>query len=109
MEKYLNKITCGDSYKLIKELPNNSVDCIYTDMPYLIISGGGGHSELGQRIRKTQSQDLASIKDGIDYEILNDFVRVMKKINCFIWCSKLQIFDIMKYFLGGGYKSRSIL
>lgn len=26
MEKYLNKITCGDSYKLIKELPDKSVD-----------------------------------------------------------------------------------
>lgn len=25
----------------------------------------------------------------------------MKKINCFIWCSKLQIFDIMKYFMAG--------
>ena len=36
MEKYLNKITCGDSYKLIKELPDKSVDLIVTDPPYLI-------------------------------------------------------------------------
>lgn len=42
MEKHLNKITCGDSYKLIKELPDNSVDCIYVDIPYLYETGGGG-------------------------------------------------------------------
>ena len=43
--------------------------------------------------------DFISIEDGIDYDILNEFVRVMKKVNCFIWCSKLQLFDIMKFFL----------
>lgn len=48
---------------------------------------------------KQQSINIISIEDGIDYGILNDFVRVMKKINCFIWCSKLQIFEIMKFFL----------
>lgn len=95
----LNKIYEGDSYKLIKDIPDNSINAIYTDVPYLIESGGGGHSELAQRIVKTQKVDLANIKDGIDYSILNEFVRIMKKINCFIWCSKLQIFDIMKFFI----------
>ena len=134
MEKYLNRITCGDSYKLIKELPDKSVDCIYTDIPYLYVQGSCGNSELGERLgkrkmelmgcqkiyeenkntkrsealriaknKKKQNLDIISIEDGIDYAILDDFVRVMKKINCFIWCSKLQIFDIMKYFMGGGY------
>jgi DNA modification methylase len=44
MNKYLNKITCGDSYKLIKELPDKSVDLIVTDPPYLIenTKAGGG-------------------------------------------------------------------
>ena len=40
LDKYLNKITCGDCYELIKELPDNSVDCIYTDIPYLYDQGG---------------------------------------------------------------------
>ena len=52
MEKYLNKITCGDSYKLIKELPDKSVDCIYTDIPYLYVQGGSGNSDLGERTAK---------------------------------------------------------
>lgn len=45
------------------------------------------------------SIDYVSIEDGIDFSILNDFVRIMKKINIFIWCSKLQILDIMNYFI----------
>ncbi len=139
LSEYLNKITCGDSYKLIKELPDKSVDCIYTDIPYLYNQGGSGSSALAERTakkrlelmgcydryltnkdtskgealriaknKKKQNLDIISIEDGIDYAILDDFVRVMKKINCFIWCSKLQIFDIMKYFLRGGYKQGNI-
>lgn len=39
-----------------------------------------------------------NLEDGINYEILNEFIRVMKHINCFIWCSRLQIIDILKFF-----------
>lgn len=31
----VNTIYLGDSYELIKKLPDNSIDCIYTDIPYL--------------------------------------------------------------------------
>ena len=42
MEKYLNKITCGDCYELINQLPDKSVDLIVTDPPYEISSLTGG-------------------------------------------------------------------
>lgn len=105
--QYLNKITLGDSYKLIKNIPDKSIDLIYTDIPYLYGSGGiSKGSALSQRIQKIRTQDLANISDGIDYSILDDFVRIMKKINIFIWCSKMQILDIMNYFanLGNNYE-----
>lgn len=44
---------------------------------------------------KNELQDNG-IWDGIDYSIFQEFVRVMKNINIFIWCSKVQIFDILK-------------
>lgn len=98
MERFLNKITFGDCYELIKELPDNSVDCIYTDIPYLYDVGWlVDTTPLGQRICNKR-QELKNISNGIDYAILDDFVRVMKKINCFIWCSKMQMLDIMNYF-----------
>jgi DNA modification methylase len=53
IDKYLNKITCGDCYELIKELPDHSIDAIYTDIPYLYDSGGASStSELDARISK---------------------------------------------------------
>lgn len=97
--RFLNKISCGDCYELIKELPDKSVQCIYTDIPYLYDRGGCSESELSQRIKHQQNEVLADIRDGIDYSILNEFIRVMEKVNCFIWCSKSQIFDILKFFL----------
>lgn len=95
-----NHIYNEDCYKAIKDIPDKSVDCIYTDIPYLIVSGGGGHSDLSKRIEKVNKDYLEEIKDGINYDILNQFCRVMKKINIFIWCSKLQLLDIMNYFIG---------
>lgn len=126
----LDSVVCGDSYKLIKEISDNSVDLIYTDIPYLYNNSGSGTSELCERTAKkrlalmgmsdvfekyncsTQGEALKlakqlvkgdievnSIENGIDYAILDEFVRVMKKINIFIWCSKLQILDIMKFFI----------
>ena len=96
MEKYLNKITCGDSYKLIKELSDKSVDCIYTDIPYLYVNGGLGHSEMCERTAR-KKQELKDISNGIDYSILDEFKRVLKKVNIFIWCSKMQLLDIMTW------------
>lgn len=46
MKIELNKIHLGDCYKLIKEIPDNSVDCIYTDIPYKYDMGSCGSSEL---------------------------------------------------------------
>lgn len=133
-----NNIYNEDSYMAIKDIPDKSIDCIYCDIPYLYNQGGSGNSELGERTAKKRLElmgayekykndnstrkealriakntakkhiDFISIEDGIDYGILDEFVRVMKKVNIFIWCSKLQIFDIMKYFMGGGIQNKEI-
>lgn len=96
----INSIILGDSFELIKEIPDKSIDCIYTDVPYLYVSGGGGSSELSQRIEKIDKElENANIVSGFDYSILDEFVRVMKKVNIIIWFSKLQMQHIFNYFL----------
>lgn len=85
-----------DCYQAIKKIPDKSIDCIYTDIPYLSTFSGGG--TLKHKLGKYIKDEVESFSRGIDYSILDDFVRIMKNINCFIWCSKSQILDIMKYF-----------
>jgi len=97
----INKVHLGDSYQLIKQIPDKSVDCIYTDIPYLYEQGGSGTSRISRNII-AKSKSIEAISHGIDYKILDEFVRVMKKINCFIWCSKLQVVDILNFFVGRG-------
>lgn len=97
-EDMINNIINCDCYDMIKNIPDNSIDCIYTDIPYLFADGGSSTSPLSQRIKKLKQNDLKGITKGIDYLILNEFIRISKNVNCFIWCSKEQILDIMNFF-----------
>lgn len=98
IEKYLNKITQGDCYELIKKLPSNSVDCVYTDVPYLM-PNQGGMGFMAERIDRMRNEELKDIKSGIDLDLLKEFVRVCKTLNIYIWCNKFLIKDIMKFFI----------
>lgn len=86
----------GNAYKLIKQVPSGSIDLIITDPPYDIkgIHGGGVC-----RDRKYQKQmtDL-NLGEGIDPLILDEFLRVMKKCNIYIWCNKEQIYGYLDFF-----------
>ena len=97
----LNKIYLGDAYELIKQVPDKSVDLIVTDPPY-DIEGIHYSGILKSRQANQQTYNELSKSDldkGIDIKILDDFVRVMKKINIYIWCNKMQIYDYMTYFV----------
>ena len=97
MEIKENQVYNVDCYKAIKDIPDKSIDCIYTDIPYLYLNGGQGHSEMCVRTAR-KKEELKDISKGIDYTILDDFVRIMKRINIYVWCSKMQLLDIMNYF-----------
>lgn len=42
MEIKPNNIYLGDSYELIKNIPDKSIDCVYIDIPYLYKDVGKG-------------------------------------------------------------------
>lgn len=128
----LNAIYNEDCYEGIKKIPDKSIDLVYIDIPYLYNNGASGSSELSERITKKKLQlmgadekylnefsskkealriakntmsknlQLTNIENGIDYSILDELCRVMKKIYIYVWCSKLQIPDILNYFLNKG-------
>jgi DNA modification methylase len=96
----LNKIHLGDCYKLIKEIPDKSIDLIVTDPPYEIKNTkAGGKSDFAKSIQNMNDElEANQITESIDISILDDFRRVMKKINCYIWCNKSQIKMYLNYF-----------
>ena len=99
----MDEILLGDAYELIKEVPDKSVDLIITDPPYKIEGLRGGRTGIFSHHSVLYTDELkkdeSRIVNGIDNAILDEFVLVMKKVNCYIWCNKEQIYDYMTFFV----------
>ena len=99
-----NNIYKGNAYELIKQIPDHSIDLIVTDPPY-DIKGLEAKTKKPTGIFKDRGSTYVNqmnetkLGDGINLTILDDFVRVMKKINIYIWCNKEQIYDYLTYFV----------
>lgn len=92
------QLLCGDCLELLKDIPDNSVDLVVTDPPYEIsVSGGGGIVNNVMNFNKSlKSLADIGIDKGYNFEAVNkELVRVMKNINAYFWCNKIQI---PKYF-----------
>lgn len=121
----LNKIILGNCYELIKKIPDNSIDLVIIDPPYEFDMGGGGgrfgtkernyhneylslYHETGstketERLRisankQKQKEQYRFISKGFDFSLFDDLIRVLKKINIYVWCSKKQVGKIIAYF-----------
>ena len=115
----------GDCFELIKDIKDNSIDLVVIDPPYEFNLGGGGgkfgadkrkyHKEYMSlyhenpreedkisRVKRKQRNEVRFISKGFDFEILEELTRVMKKINIYIWCSKMQVSKILNYYEGKG-------
>lgn len=96
----LNKIYLGDAYNLIKQIPDKSIDLIVTDPPYEINSLTGGGMLKEKRIENLMdSLENENLHIGIKEDILNEFIRVCKKINIYIWCNKTLIPKLLDFFV----------
>lgn len=87
-----------DCLEGMKWIPDNSVDLVVTDPPYLIDTKGAG---LYKQPDKQYVQELEGIKDGFSEDVIDELCRVMKKINCYFFCSQKQIMPLVKYFVEG--------
>ena len=97
MQYELNKIYNEDCYKAIKNIPDKSIDLIVTDPPYEIVAGGGGGA-FGVENRDYHNAVSKKLNYGIDNSILDECVRVLKKINIYLWCNKTQLRQYLDYF-----------
>ena len=97
----LNEIYLGDAYKLIKDVPDKSVDLIVTDPPYELNSLKGGGMLKEKRIQNLMSELGDNELDvGIDFSILDEFMRIMKKPNIYIWMNLKMLYPYLQYFVG---------
>lgn len=98
----VNKIYNEDCLIGIKNIPDNSIDLIIIDPPYDICTKGGkkGNSKLGKEIKNLEQELIKNnLVDAFDYAILDELVRVMKKINIYIWCNGRQVPIYLKKFV----------
>lgn len=98
-EDMINTIQLGDCYELIKKIPDKSIDLVYIDIPYLYTGYHKNVTNNGKMVKDETVDEIKKITNGIDYSILDELCRVMKNIYIYIWCSKEQILDLMKYFI----------
>ena len=99
-EDMINIIQLGDCYEMIKNIPDKSIDLIITDPPYEIETEGG-NTNIGKNLKNNMLKELKSlnITKGIDYSLLEQYMRIMKKPNIYIWCNKKQILEYLKFFV----------
>lgn len=86
LEEIINTIQLGDSYQLIKDIPDKSIDLVYIDIPYLITNMGAGGGMLKNEKRKElYKKTLTPITSGINWGILDQLCRVLKHIYIYIY------------------------
>ena len=84
----------SDCIDILKTIPDKSIDMILTDPPYDVkITGGGGTVNAVKHLdRSLRALGENDIKDGYNIEFIgNEFLRVLKSVNLYVWCNKIQI------------------
>jgi site-specific DNA-methyltransferase (adenine-specific) len=96
----LNHIYNGDSNKLIKIIEDNSIDLIIIDPPYKIRKKTDEFNSLAKAVKKCNEElQRDNLINEYDKSILEELVRVMKKINIYIWCNGEQIPAYIDFFV----------
>nr|DAW81189.1 MAG TPA: adenine-specific methyltransferase [Caudoviricetes sp.] len=82
-----NYIEQGDCFKLLKNIPDNSIDLVLTDPPYEFRANsfGGGKQELSNRAFKKQLSN-ENLNRTFETNMLDEFERICKKSKfCNLW------------------------
>jgi DNA modification methylase len=92
---FLNKITLGNCYKYIKDIPDKSIDLVVTDPPYRIhADSGGGLNNSRKWLKNVHDSNLDEFEPKF---FLEDIKRVLKVFNAYIFCSKNLLEDYIAF------------
>ena len=96
------KLLQDDCLNVLKKIPDNSIDLIATDPPYLIsaTNKGGTINNIKKLNKSLADLKTVDITQGYDIEFFGkEFIRVMKEINIYLWCNKVQIPDYFNFYV----------
>lgn len=96
----LNKIYNDDCLEGMKKIEDNSVDLIITDPPYEHVKGGMKSKKYNVGTWKSDSymnEKMSDFKKEDIFNFLDVSITKMKKVNMYIFCSKLQLAHYFDY------------
>ena len=105
------KLYNDDCMNVLKQMQDSSVDLIIADPPYQMKNNERTDldSRYGFDILYTQLNSL-QIAGGYDIELFGEqFIRVLKSINIYVWCNKFQIYDYLNFYVNKHQCSFDIL
>lgn len=97
IKENLNTVIYGDSYEILKNIPDKSIDMILTDPPY------GINYQSNMRVKSDKFEKLENDNNSSRFLIYKDFYRVLKDNTvCVVFCSFKNYADdfneLKKYF-----------
>ena len=99
----INQVYNGDSNLMIKSIESESVDLVIIDPPYKIRKKTDEINSLAKAVKKYNEElQRDNLINEYDKSILEELVRVMKRINIYIWCNKNQIRPLMEHYENKG-------
>lgn len=120
IEKYINQVICGDAVDILKQFPDNSIDLILTDPPFMIsqeikIYRNSNYKYKGKDIDLDFGEWDKQWKDEKEYlewckEWLKECVRVLKDYRHLVFFfDKKKISYVWEYLESLGMKGRGPL
>ena len=98
----INQVYNGDSNLMIKSIESESVDLVIIDPPYKIRKKTDEINSLAKAVKKYNEElQRDNLINEYDKSILEELVRVMKRINIYIWCNGEQIPSYIDFFVKG--------
>ena len=88
-----------NAYEAIKSIPDNSIDLIVTDPPYLLsgIKGGFMKEAGGSNYAKlVEAHD--TLGKGFDFGLFNEFERIQPTLNAYIFCNAKLLKSMLVHF-----------
>lgn len=87
----------GDCLEVLRGLPDNCIDLVITDPPYMQVTTGG------LRSKRTYYSEIDNISNNFDLRVLEELERVQKQTNIYIFCNKLQIRQYLEFYDGKNF------